>query len=135
MGGEDEGFNLLFSPGGFLEVARIGAKREGCARRVNCHGPANASRPVVKGRLPVGSWCLTEQFLVLFQEIVLTRHLSGSSGLELDDIFSGWSLGAGYDVKGDARAFVQGLEAFALDRGMVNENILAAILLDETKTL
>ena len=39
------------------------------------------------------------------------------------------------DVEGDRVAFVKGLEAFPLNGRVVNENVFALCLRDETKTL
>src|SRR5205814_4418006 len=45
------------------------------------------------------------------------------------------TLGPLHDVELQTLAFGQRLEAFARDRRVVDENILTAFLLDETKTL
>ena len=50
------------------------------------------------------------------------------------DIFGLRPLVAGDDVKTDRLAFVQRLEAVALDRGVMHEDILPRFLDDETKT-
>ena len=55
--------------------------------------------------------------------------------LELNDIGCGGSLGAIHNVEGYPCAFLQRFEALGLNCGMMYEYILAAILLNKTKTL
>lgn len=45
------------------------------------------------------------------------------------------SLGAVNDVEADPLAFLQALKALGLDGGMVDKNILAAVLLDKAESL
>jgi hypothetical protein len=55
--------------------------------------------------------------------------------LELDDLVGGRTLGSLDNLESHPGAFLQGFEALGLNRGVVYEDIRAAILLDETKTL
>ena len=55
--------------------------------------------------------------------------------LLLHYIGCGGSLGAVDNVEGYPGAFLQGLEALGLNCGMMYEYILAAVLLNKTKTL
>src|SRR6185295_15934428 len=59
----------------------------------------------------------------------------GSNGLRLADVRGLESLRSTDDVELQPLAFGQRLEALALDRGVVNEHVLATLLLDETETL
>src|SRR5260370_20113525 len=64
----------------------------------------------------------------------LTASLA--AGLQLDDVLSRWALLTLYDVELDPLAFGERLEALCLDRGVVHEAVLLAILTrDETETL
>ena len=54
--------------------------------------------------------------------------------LLLDNILCGRSFGAVDNIEGHPRAFLQGFEALGLNCGMMHEYILAAILLNKTKT-
>jgi len=51
-----------------------------------------------------------------------------------NNVFSGRSFGAVNDVKGYPLAFLQAFKALGLDCGMMDENVLTAILLNKTKT-
>ena len=53
----------------------------------------------------------------------------------MNDIGCGGSLGAIDNVEGYPSAFLQGFESLRLNCGMMYEYILAAILLNKTKTL
>jgi hypothetical protein len=55
--------------------------------------------------------------------------------LELNDLVGGRTLGALDDLETHPGAFLQGFEALGLDGSVVHEDIRAAILLDEAKTL
>ena len=55
--------------------------------------------------------------------------------LELNDIGCGGTLGTVDNVEGYPGAFLQRLETLGLNCGMMYEYILAAILLNKTKTL
>ena len=55
--------------------------------------------------------------------------------LKLNDISCGRSLGAVHNVEGYPGAFLQRFEALGLDCGMMYKYILAAVLLNKTKTL
>lgn len=54
--------------------------------------------------------------------------------LQLANIFSSRTLGATDNIKTDPITLRQRLETFALDRGMMDENILATVLFDKTKS-
>jgi len=64
-------------------------------------------------------------------------HIKGSprSYLQFYNVLSLWSTVAFNDVELNALAFVQRLEAIALDRAEVNEYIVSAFNFDETKAL
>ena len=59
----------------------------------------------------------------------------GSNRLRFTNVRGLKSLGSTDDIELEPLAFGQRLEALALDRGVVNEHVLATLLLDETKTL
>src|SRR5229473_1495855 len=64
----------------------------------------------------------------------LTANLA--AGLQLDDVLSRWALLTLYDVELDPLAFGERLEALCLNRGVVHEAVLLAVLRrDETETL
>lgn len=55
--------------------------------------------------------------------------------LQFDDIFSSRTFGPADDVKFNTFAFFKRFEALPLDGGMMDKNILAAILLDKAESL
>src|SRR2546426_184705 len=59
----------------------------------------------------------------------------GSNRLGFTHVRGLKSLRSTDDIELEPLAFGQRLEALALDRGVVNEHVLATLLLDETKTL
>src|SRR5882762_3085057 len=59
----------------------------------------------------------------------------GSNRLRFANVRGLKSLGSTDDIELQPLAFGQRLEALALDRGVVDEHVLATLLLDETKTL
>src|SRR5947208_12825399 len=59
----------------------------------------------------------------------------GSNRLRFTHVRGLKSLRSTDDIELEPLAFGQRLEALALDRGVVNEHVLATLLLDETKTL
>ncbi len=55
--------------------------------------------------------------------------------LQFDNVLSCWAFGTINYIKLDACTLIKGLEAVALNCGVMNENIFSAILLNKTKTL
>ena len=60
--------------------------------------------------------------------------LNEAQVLQLANIFSSRTFGATDNIKTDPITLRQRFETFALDRGMMHENILATVLLDKTKS-
>src|SRR5262249_17811156 len=61
--------------------------------------------------------------------------LRGAEPSDFPDVSGLETLGAARDVELDAVAFGKGFEALSLDRGVVNEHVLAAVLRDESVPL
>src|SRR2546422_9602688 len=61
--------------------------------------------------------------------------LRGAEPSDFSDVSGLETLGAARDVELDAVALGQGFEALGLDRSVVNEHVLAAVLRDETVPL